>query len=263
MGSDAGSELTSEQRDVLLELLELPASARTGPTAMLDIAAAQVAACLGDGCIVSLVSRDERRLVPRAVADPRPEGTELLESLTAANLRADRGFTRQVLDTARSLRLSETSPEVVAVGRPELADYARRFATRSVIVAPMRVAGRAIGHVATLRGRGSPYTPADERFVQAVADILALAVRAVGAPRRAAAAPEDATTTADLTTREREILTLLGLGHTNREIAATVHLSVRTVEWHRGRLQSKLGVRGRAALQQIARSDGLIDVLPP
>jgi DNA-binding CsgD family transcriptional regulator len=51
-----------------------------------------------------------------------------------------------------------------------------------------------------------------------------------------------------LTAREREILDLLVLGLTNREIAAKFHLSVRTVETHRANLQSKLQVRRRSGL---------------
>ena len=79
-------------------------------------------------------------------------------------------------------------------------------------------------------------------------------------PRRAAAHPcagrSGAPAPDKLSRREREILALLALGHTNREIAERVHLSVRTVEWHRARIQSKLHVTGRAALAQIARAHG-------
>jgi DNA-binding CsgD family transcriptional regulator len=63
---------------------------------------------------------------------------------------------------------------------------------------------------------------------------------------------------AELSRREREVLAMLAAGHTNREIAVRVHLSVRTVEWHRGRIQRKLGVTGRAALVQAARARGLL-----
>ena len=57
------------------------------------------------------------------------------------------------------------------------------------------------------------------------------------------AAPSPA---AALTQREREILRLIALGHTNLQIADHLHLSVRTVESHRANLQAKLGVSGRA-----------------
>ena len=52
----------------------------------------------------------------------------------------------------------------------------------------------------------------------------------------------------NLTPREREILGLLAVGLTNREIAARLHLSVRTVETHRANLQSKLQLRRRSEL---------------
>jgi two-component system response regulator NreC len=61
-----------------------------------------------------------------------------------------------------------------------------------------------------------------------------------------------------LTQREREVLRLLALGHTNAEAAQRLHLSVRTVETHRANLQAKLGVSGRAELVRHARDRGLV-----
>jgi two-component system response regulator NreC len=61
-----------------------------------------------------------------------------------------------------------------------------------------------------------------------------------------------------LTQREREVLRLLALGHTNGEVAERLHLSVRTVETHRANLQGKLGVAGRADLVRHARDRGLL-----
>jgi two-component system, NarL family, response regulator NreC len=64
--------------------------------------------------------------------------------------------------------------------------------------------------------------------------------------------------TTPLTQREREVLRLLALGHTNAEAAERLHLSVRTVETHRANLQAKLGVTGRADLVRHARERGLV-----
>jgi two-component system response regulator NreC len=61
-----------------------------------------------------------------------------------------------------------------------------------------------------------------------------------------------------LTQREREVLRLLALGHTNSEAAEQLHLSVRTVETHRANIQSKLGSTGRAELVRHAMEHGLI-----
>lgn len=51
-----------------------------------------------------------------------------------------------------------------------------------------------------------------------------------------------------LTEREREVVSMLVHGHTNRETAQRLFLSVRTVEAHRSRIYSKLGVHSRAEL---------------
>jgi two-component system response regulator NreC len=61
-----------------------------------------------------------------------------------------------------------------------------------------------------------------------------------------------------LTEREREVLRLLALGHTNVETADRLHLSVRTVETHRANIQSKLGSTNRAELVRHALDTGLI-----
>jgi two-component system response regulator NreC len=61
-----------------------------------------------------------------------------------------------------------------------------------------------------------------------------------------------------LTDREREVLRLLALGHTNAAVAQQLHLSVRTVETHRANIQSKLGSTSRADLVRHAFDSGLI-----
>jgi DNA-binding CsgD family transcriptional regulator len=51
-----------------------------------------------------------------------------------------------------------------------------------------------------------------------------------------------------LTGRQQEILNLVSSGHTNREIAVILQISVRTVEVHRFQLMRKLNVRNVAQL---------------
>ena len=58
--------------------------------------------------------------------------------------------------------------------------------------------------------------------------------------------------------RERQVLELLARGHTNREVAEVLGLSVKTVETYRARLGEKLGVRRRADLVRFAISLGLL-----
>jgi len=61
-----------------------------------------------------------------------------------------------------------------------------------------------------------------------------------------------------LNAREAEVLRMIALGFTNAEIAATLFLSVRTIETHRARLHAKLGTTTRAELVGIARERGLL-----
>lgn len=56
------------------------------------------------------------------------------------------------------------------------------------------------------------------------------------------------TALAETTEREREVLTLVGLGLSNSEIAARPHVSLSTAKTHVGRLLMKLGARDRAQL---------------
>jgi DNA-binding NarL/FixJ family response regulator len=57
-----------------------------------------------------------------------------------------------------------------------------------------------------------------------------------------------------LTSREREILTLIGSGLNNQEIANRLFISRETVRWHLRGLYSKLGIEGRHSAQQYLRS---------
>lgn len=61
-----------------------------------------------------------------------------------------------------------------------------------------------------------------------------------------------------LTLREIEVLCLIARGHTNHEVAKKLHLSVRTVEYHRGKLMTKLDLRSQSNLMRYAEEKGLI-----
>ncbi len=63
-----------------------------------------------------------------------------------------------------------------------------------------------------------------------------------------------------LTPRELEVLRHIAAGHTNREIAEQLAISVRTVESHRANLMDKLDLRNRASLVRYAAQNNLLDL---
>ncbi len=65
-----------------------------------------------------------------------------------------------------------------------------------------------------------------------------------------------------LTPREREVLQLLAEGHSARQIADALHVSVKTIEVHRKQLMDKLGLASLADLVKYAIREGLTSIEP-
>jgi two-component system response regulator NreC len=103
---------------------------------------------------------------------------------------------------------------------------------------------------------------ADSEVVAAVREVAAgnrYLHPALGARLVSAEEEERAATEADpLSDREREVLRLLALGHTNQEIAKMLYISVRTAETHRSHIMQKLRLKTRAELVRYALSSGLL-----
>jgi DNA-binding NarL/FixJ family response regulator len=76
----------------------------------------------------------------------------------------------------------------------------------------------------------------------------------VAAPR----APRPGASVRGLTSRELEVLTLIGRGLSNDELAADLRISVKTVKTHVGHLLAKLAARDRAQLVIAAYDAGLV-----
>jgi two-component system invasion response regulator UvrY len=62
-----------------------------------------------------------------------------------------------------------------------------------------------------------------------------------------------------LSMRELQVLRRLALGHTNREIAESYHISIKTVDTYRSRLLKKLDLRNNAELSRFAIQNKLIE----
>ncbi len=104
---------------------------------------------------------------------------------------------------------------------------------------------------------------ADTEVVAAIREVAAggsYVDPALGAKLAAADAAAHSRADADpLSDREREVMRLLALGHTNQEIAKLLFISVRTAETHRAHIMQKLRLTTRAELVAYAIDHGLLD----
>jgi len=65
-----------------------------------------------------------------------------------------------------------------------------------------------------------------------------------------------------LSKRESEVLQLIADGHSNKQMAAALHISIKTVEKHRQRVMQKLGLHETASLTRYALSQGIPEADP-
>jgi DNA-binding NarL/FixJ family response regulator len=148
---------------------------------------------------------------------------------------------------ARAAR--EAVPLADSTGNPVLGARARA------------VLGASLGRLGEAEGAITELEYAERTLYEAgalrEADAAAQELRRLGrrGPRRARGAAR-AGGLASLSAREQEVATLVAAGKRNREVAAALFLSEKTVESHLARIYDKLGVRSRAALATILATDG-------
>src|SRR5262245_31286499 len=64
----------------------------------------------------------------------------------------------------------------------------------------------------------------------------------------------------ELTSRQREVVQLLAEGHSAKEIASALNLSVKTVETHRSQIMKKLNIHDLAGLGRYAIRKGIVQI---
>jgi two-component system response regulator NreC len=191
------------------------------------------------------------------------EGLRLMiDAQPGLRVVAEAGNADDALRMARAHRAAVVVLDLNMPGRPSLDAIPELVAaspdTRVVILTMQDEPALA---QAALRAGASGYVVKDaagDELVQAVQ--LALEGGTYLHPQLGAriAAQEPEEEEDDLSEREREVLKLIALGHTNGEIASQLFLSVRTVESHRAHIQQKLGLASRAELVRYALDRGLI-----
>lgn len=90
----------------------------------------------------------------------------------------------------------------------------------------------------------------------------AMARRVLKGYLKAGTAGAPASPTSVLTSREREVLSKIAAGRSNKVIAGELKISVKTVEKHRANLMHKLGLRNSAEVTMFAIRHGLISARP-
>ena len=151
------------------------------------------------------------------------------------------------LEVARKMRSLDPAPSILILSIHDHSEYVRRsieagtqgYLRKDSSPRELRNAIRAVHEGGTFFS-----APAARHLIDAVA-------------RGGLEAQEKGET---LTPRERDVLVEIARGCTNKEIAAALGVSVRTVESHRESLLRKLDVRGTAGLTRFAIAAGL---LPP
>lgn len=178
---------------------------------------------------VEVAGRMQPDVVVLDISMPEGSGLEVLEDL------------RRRAPAARVLVLSvhDDTEYVLQSVRAGAAGYLRKDTTPD----NLRQAVRAIA-----AGNGW--------FSPEVARHLSAAIRDDQAPPAPAAPPAEAEL---LTARERDVLIRVARGLTNKQAAAELGISTRTVETHRDNLMRKLGIRTVAGLTKFALDAGLLE----
>ena len=146
---------------------------------------------------------------------------------------------RSGLDLLTSMRAQGLSARSLVVTMHDTATYAERALRAGALGFIGKDAPVDALHAAVLKvARGE----------LAVPDEVAQAVIA----RSGGLATEDLSPLAPLTDREVEVLRLLGLGKTTREVAETLGISTKTVETHRVNIKTKLRIDGLGELIRFA-----------
>jgi two-component system response regulator NreC len=218
-------------------------------------------------------------------ADAAPDGTPPIETTTIV-LADDHTVVRNAL---RLLLDAEPGFEVVAEAGD--ADTAVRYARGhkpTVLILDLNMPGRAsLDAVPDIR-EASPRTEvvvltmqnepafarralqsgvrgyvlkeaADAELVQAVRSAAAGDTYLQPSLGARLAAGEDGASGDELSDRERDVLRLIALGHTNAEVAEQLYISIRTVESHRAHIQQKLSLTSRAELVRYALEHGMVE----
>jgi DNA-binding CsgD family transcriptional regulator len=150
---------------------------------------------------------------------------------------------------ATTKRIDDLLPDGAFRRTPLFNEYYRRVGIDHVMAVPIHVDGRFLVSF-VLNRSGTAFSDRERELAEVVRPHLANLYRLGVSSERTRQLPADAPfdrAAAPLTPREREVLDWVAAGKTNRDIAAILSASPRTVEKHLERIYEKLGVETRTA----------------
>jgi DNA-binding NarL/FixJ family response regulator len=150
------------------------------------------------------------------------------------------------LEAARQIRKDQPAVEVLILTMHESEQVVREVVESGARGYVLKTdAGRALVKAVEALSQHKTF------FTSRVADLAARALRANGK----AGAPAEMSV---LTHREREVVQLLAEGRTNKDVAESLGISVRTVETHRNNVMRKLGGHTLSDLVRFAVRNNLV-----
>jgi DNA-binding NarL/FixJ family response regulator/signal transduction histidine kinase len=219
---------TSVDRPIRVLIADDHAVVRAGLSALLD----------GQPDMLVVGEAEDGEVAVERVASLLPD--VLLLDITMPNVGG--------LEALKRIHTLDVSTRVLILTMHDDAAYLRQY-----------VQAGAMGYIT--KGAGGPELLTAIRAVHANRRYLdpSLAEEAVFQLLGPGPPPSMAAARAPLSNRENEVLTHVARGHTNRETAEKLDLSVKTVETYRLRLMQKLDLRSRAELVDHAIREGLLE----
>jgi DNA-binding CsgD family transcriptional regulator len=198
-------------------------------------------------------------MLARLAAAAQPPGLFHVAEHGVKGLAGRAGAPLGALDAALHRGMGRAEEARHVLGRPEAEPVALVGAVGGVFGVPMRrTALQTRGH---RRQRRRIQVPGRNRSIDVVAETAQRHLAdAVLEGYRAEGDGGERSALDLLTPREREVLQLLAEGHPARDIAARLHVSVKTVGTHREHLMQKLGTQSLAGLTKFAIREGLTSV---
>jgi len=219
---------------------------------------------MSDSHIISMLLVDDQAIVRAAFKS-------LLERVSHFRVVGDVGDARSAIELASRLRPDIVLLDITMPGLSGIDAVAplKRGSPKSRVLMASQHEGQKFVAQALMAGADG-YLSKDSEPAE-----LALAIEAIHSgdsylsPKVAGSAMTDAVYAAEaigqgalsqLTAREREVFQLLAVGNSNKQVAATLHLSIGTIKKHRENLQRKLDCHSAAELARLAIREGLLSV---